>query len=106
MHSNATYPGQANILKRPNRLNVRSGSGSSLHPREPAVTGPHIEREVRRGANYVRVAIIMTVDAADVARALTVAWRIFRWAAGDDSAGWDMAAASAEVRPEVPLSGA
>jgi len=26
MHSNATYRGRANILKRPNRLNVRSGS--------------------------------------------------------------------------------
>jgi hypothetical protein len=47
----------------------------------PAVTGPLIEGEVRRGANYVRVAIIMTVDAADVARALTAAWRVFRGAA-------------------------
>jgi len=47
----------------------------------------------------------MTADAADVARALTAAWRVFRWAAGDDAGGWDMAAAAAEVRPEAPLRG-
>jgi len=28
MHSNATYCGRANILKRPNRLNARSGSAA------------------------------------------------------------------------------
>jgi len=46
MHSNATYRGRANILKRPNRLNVRSGSVAgppppSLRPcPEPATWRP------------------------------------------------------------------
>jgi hypothetical protein len=48
----------------------------------------------------VRVTIAAAVDAADVAGALTVAWDAFGQAAGDDAAGWDMAAASAEIRPE------
>jgi hypothetical protein len=68
------------------------------------VTGPHIEAETRRGANYVRVSVVTTVDAADIARALTAAWRVFRWAACDDAGGWDMSAASAEVRPREPLT--
>jgi hypothetical protein len=42
--------------------------------------------------------------AADVAVALTVAWDAFGLAAGDDAAGWDTASASAEARPEMPLS--
>jgi hypothetical protein len=44
------------------------------------------------------VSVVMTVDAPDVARALTAAWRVFRWAAGDDAGGSDTAAAAAEVR--------
>jgi len=32
MHSNAAYRGRANILKRPNRLNVRSGSVAGPPP--------------------------------------------------------------------------
>ena len=36
-----------------------------------------------------------TVVADDVAEALDLAWWVFREAAGDDLAGWDMAAASA-----------
>jgi len=84
---------------------ARGGFERRLAGREsPAVTGPHIESETRRGKDYVRVSVVMTVDAADVARALTAALRVFRWAAGDDAGGWDMAAA-AEVRPEAPLSG-
>jgi hypothetical protein len=70
-----------------------------------AVTGAHIESETRRGKDSVRVTIAMTVSAPDVAQALVTAWRAFRKAAGDDTAGWDMASASAEVRPEAPLSG-
>jgi len=65
-----------------------------------AVTAPRVDREVRRGRDFVRVVIVMAVEAGDVAEALTLAWRVFTEAAGDDAAGWDMAAASAEVRPE------
>jgi len=45
------------------------------------------------------VVIAATVDAADVAEALDLAWRSFLTAAGDDAEGWDMAGATAEVRP-------
>jgi len=64
-----------------------------------AVIAPQIEGEIRRGKDYVRVAIVMTIAAADVADAPGFAWRVFRQAAGDDIEGWDMAAVSAEVRP-------
>jgi hypothetical protein len=70
----------------------------------PTVIGPHIEREVRRRPDYVRVIISVAVDAPDIAQALTAAWWMFRKAAGDDLAGWDLAEASAEVRP-ADLSG-
>ena len=63
------------------------------------VTGPHIEGQSRRGRDYVRVTIVMTVTAGDVGQALTIAWRALRKAAGDDIAGWDAAGASAEVSP-------
>jgi hypothetical protein len=66
----------------------------------PAVAAAEIESETRRGRDYVRVTITAAVDAADVAAALTVAWGAFRQAAGDDAAGWDMTAASAEIRPD------
>ena len=69
----------------------------------PAVIGAEIESETRRGRDYVRVTITAAADAADVAAALTAVWHAFRQAAGDDAAGWDMAAASAEIRPEAPL---
>ena len=69
----------------------------------PAVSGAEIESETRRGSDYVRVSITAAVDAVDVAEALTAAWDVFRQAAGDDAAGWDMTAASAEVRPEAQL---
>ena len=63
------------------------------------VTAPRIDSESRRGADYVRVTLSMTVTATDVAQALATAWWTFRRAAGDDSAGWDMARAQADVRP-------
>jgi hypothetical protein len=66
------------------------------------VVAPHVEYESRRRRDYVRVVAITTVTAADVAEALDIAWQVFRWAAGDDTEGWDMAAAIAEVRPEEP----
>ena len=67
--------------------------------RAPPSSPPQIESEIRRGKDYVRVAIVMTIAAADVADALDFAWSVFRQAACDDAGGWDMAAVSAEVRP-------
>jgi hypothetical protein len=65
------------------------------------VSEPHIAGETRRGRDYLRVTIVMTVVAADVGQALVLAWRVFRKAAGDDlGVGWATASASAEVRPE------
>jgi hypothetical protein len=69
-----------------------------------AVLAPHVDREIRRGRDFVRVVIVMAVDSGDVAEALTLAWRVFREAAGDDADGWDMATATAEVRPEGRLT--
>jgi len=71
----------------------------------PGVAGPQIETQTRRGADYVRVTIAAAVIAADVAEALTVAWGVFLQAADDDAHGWDMASATAEVRPERLLTG-
>jgi hypothetical protein len=42
------------------------------------VSGPHVDSLTRRGRDYLRVMIAMTVTAADPAQALTVAWRVFR----------------------------
>jgi hypothetical protein len=47
------------------------------------------------------VVIVARVEAADVADALDLAWQAFRNAAGDDAAGWEMASATAEVRPGI-----
>ena len=66
----------------------------------PAVVTAEIESETRRGRDYVRVTVTAAVDAVGVAEALTAAWDAFRQSAGDDEAGWDMNAASAEVRPD------
>lgn len=71
----------------------------------PTVTGARIESETRRGRDYVRITISVVVSAPDVAQALAAAWWVFRKAASDDAAGWDMAAATAEVQPEARLSG-
>jgi hypothetical protein len=68
-----------------------------------AVTDAHIESETRRGRDQVRVTLAVTVDAPDVAQALAAAWWVFRKAASDDSAGWDMAEATAEIRPEAGI---
>ena len=59
----------------------------------------HVNSEVGRGRDHVRVVIVATVTVADVAEALDLAWWVFRKAAGDDAEGWDMAGATAEVRP-------
>ena len=65
-----------------------------------AIIAPHIEGETRRGRDHVRVTVVMAIGAPDIAQALTAAWWVFRKAAGSDAAGWDMAGATAEVRPE------
>lgn len=41
------------------------------------ISKPHIDAESRRGRDYVRVTLAMTVAAADVAQALAGAWRTF-----------------------------
>jgi hypothetical protein len=68
-----------------------------------AVTGAHIESETRRGRDYLRVTIAVTVSAPDVAQALAAAWWVFRKAASDDTAGWNLTEATADVRPESEL---
>ena len=72
----------------------------------PPVIAPQIDREIRKGRDYVRVVIVVTVEAGDLAVALDLAWRAFRMAAGDDLAGWDLGQASADVRPGASLAGA
>jgi hypothetical protein len=52
-----------------------------------SVLTPHVEVESRRGRDYVRVTIVMTVLAPDVAQALTAAWWTFRKAVGNDHRG-------------------
>ncbi len=63
------------------------------------VRGPRIESEMRRGRDYVRVAMSVTVDAPDIAQAAAVAWSVVQQAAAADVSAWDMAGASAEIRP-------
>ena len=65
-----------------------------------AIIAPHIESETRPGRDYVRVTVVMAIGAPDIAQALTAAWWVFRKAAGSDTAGWDLAGATAEVQPE------
>ena len=72
-------------------------------PVDPAIATAEIASELRRGADYVRVTIALTVLSTDVADALSIAWDAFRGAARDDLAGWEVAAAAAEVTPEPPL---
>ena len=72
----------------------------------PAVIALQIDREIRKGRDYVRVVIVVTVEADDLAKALDLAWWAFRMAVGDDLAGWDLGQASADVRPGASLAGA
>jgi hypothetical protein len=64
----------------------------------PPVLDAQIDSETRHGRDYVRIRVIVTVQAADNAAALAAAWGVFRMAAGEVG-GWDTAAATAEVRP-------
>lgn len=67
-----------------------------------AVTGMRIDSETRRGRDYVRVAVVATATAADIAEALGLVWHAFEDAAAGDRAGWNLTQASAEVSPAVP----
>ena len=71
---------------------------------DPAIASAEIASELRRGADYVRVTVALTVVTTDVADALAIAWDAFRSASRDDTAGWEVTAAAAEVRPEPPLT--
>jgi hypothetical protein len=61
---------------------------------------PHIDAETRRGRDYVRVTLAMTIVAGDVAEALDGAWRAFLQASRGDVRDWNVTSASAEVLPE------
>lgn len=52
--------------------------------------------ELRRGADYVRVSVAFAGVTSDVADALAIAWDAF--------CGWEVAAATAQVQPEPPLT--
>ena len=71
---------------------------------DPAIASAEIASELRRGADYVRVTVALTVAATDVADALAIAWDAFRSAARDDLTGWEVAAAAAQVQPDPPLT--
>jgi hypothetical protein len=66
--------------------------------------GPRIDSETRRGGDYVRVTLVMTVVSADVAGAIEEAWQVFTDASSGDRRGWDLASAAAEVQPESARS--
>lgn len=61
---------------------------------------PHVDAETRRGRDYVRVTLAMTIVAVDVAEALDSAWQTFQQASHGDARNWDVTSASAEVMPE------
>jgi len=67
---------------------------------DPAIASAEISSELRRGVDYVRVTVAVTVVTTDVADALAIAWDAFLSAARDDPAGWEVAAATAQVQPE------
>ena len=71
------------------------------------VITPHVDAETRRGRDYVRVTLAMTIVAGDVAEALDGAWQAFQQASRGSGRDWDMTSASAEVLPEgtFPRSG-
>jgi len=61
------------------------------------VTERRIEFVTRQRQDYVRISA--TVEAAHVAEAAVVMWAVLLQAIGEDATSWDMAAASAEIRP-------
>jgi hypothetical protein len=67
---------------------------------DPAIASAEVASELRRGVDYVRVSVAVTVVTTDVADALVIAWDAFTSAARDDPAGWEVAATTAQVQPE------
>jgi hypothetical protein len=59
---------------------------------DPAIASAEIASELRRGVDYVRVTVAVTVVTTDVADALAISWDAFRSAARDDVTGWEVAA--------------
>jgi hypothetical protein len=81
---------------------IRDGFEDALaSQRSPVVTGLRFDSEFRRGRDYVRVVMMATADAEDLADALGLVWQAFGEASSMDN-GWDLAAASAEVTPVAP----
>ena len=72
---------------------IRGGFERRLGEQESAAVAARVDSEVRRGRDYVRVVMVMRVNAADAAEALDAAWWAFLKAAGEDLAGWNTAAA-------------
>jgi hypothetical protein len=71
---------------------------------DPAIASAEVASEFRRGRRLhpgERRAHVVTTDVAD---ALAIAWEAFRGAARDDVTGWEVAAATAQVQPEPPLT--
>lgn len=64
------------------------------------VTERQVEFLTRERRDYIRVSV--TVEAAHVAEAAVITWAVLQQAAGEDVTGWDMAAASASIRPAKP----
>ena len=86
---------------------VRGGFERALSDAgDPAIATAEIASEHRRGADYVRVTVVLTVTALDVSDALAIGWDAFTSAAGDGLAGWEISGAAAEVQPGPPLPGA
>lgn len=80
------------------RTGVSAEFERRLADQATAAIALELDSWTRRGRDYLRVVIVAMIDAADLAEALDLAWQSFPKAAGGD-AGWDVAAATAEVRP-------
>ena len=65
----------------------------------PVVKEARLHSETRRGRDMVRISMLITVTASDIGQAAVIAWDVFKVAAGEDAAAWDMARAFAEIRP-------
>jgi hypothetical protein len=61
------------------------------------VTERQIELVTRQGRDFVRVSVV--VEAGHIAEATVVAWAVLQQAMGEEADGWDIAGASAEIRP-------
>jgi hypothetical protein len=72
----------------PREPSARTSSAASANLPIRRLPGRKSHPTFRRGADYVRVTL-----------ALTIVWDAFRSAARDDLKGWEVAAAAAEVQP-------